>query len=258
MAIRVTVWNEYLHEVRFKEVAAIYPNGIHGYIADFLQEAGFETQTATLRQPEHGLTQEVLDNTDVLIWWGHMAHHEVSDEIVERVYKRVIDGMGFIPLHSAHGSKVMVKLCGTPSYTLKWREAGEKEILWNVCPGHPITAGMEEDMIILEHEEMYGEPFQIPEPDELVFISWFQGGDVFRSGCCYRRGRGRIFYFRPGHEMFPTFHNKAVQRVLINAVNWAAPTNCKAPVLDQMREPVVPFTADPMATIAELHGVPAE
>lgn len=253
MAIRVTVWNEYLHEVRFPEIAAVYPQGIHGYIASFLKDAGFETRTATLREPEHGLTQEVLDHTDVLIWWGHMAHNEVSDEVVKRVYKRVHNGMGLIALHSAHASKIMVKLCGTESHSLKWREAGEMEILWNVCPGHPITEGLEDDKIILEHEEMYGEPFQIPTPDELVFVSWFQGGDVFRSGCCYRRGRGRIFYFRPGHEAFPTYHQKPIQQVLINAVKWAAPTNCKAPLIDNIPEPVVPFQQYDFQSIQGLH-----
>ena len=97
MAIHVTVWNEYLHEKQFPEIASIYPKGIHGCIADFLQKAGMTVQTATLEEPEHGLTQDVLDNTDVLIWWGHMAHHKVADEIVERVYRRVLDGIENLP-----------------------------------------------------------------------------------------------------------------------------------------------------------------
>ena len=222
MAIRVTVWNEYLHEVQFPEVAEVYPKGIHGCIADFLKEDGVEVRTATLREPEHGLTQEVLDSTDVLIWWGHMAHGEVSDEVVERVHARIIDGMGLIVLHSGHASKIFCKICGTPSWQLKWREDGEKEILWVVDPGHPIAAGLDEK-IMIPHEEMYGEQFGIPQPDELVFISWFEGGEVFRSGCCYRRGKGKIFYFRPGHEVFPIYHMPEIQRVIKNAVKWAAP-----------------------------------
>ena len=169
MAIRVTVWNEYLHEVQFPEVAEVYPKGIHGCIADFLKDAGMEVRTATLKEPEHGLTQEVLDNTDVLIWWGHMAHHEVADEIVDRVYKRVLEGMGLIVLHSGHASKIFQKLCGTDTWKLKWREDGEKEILWVVDPSHPIADGLDEK-IIIPHEEMYGEHFNIPQPDELVFI----------------------------------------------------------------------------------------
>ena len=222
IAIRVTVWNEYLHEVQFPEVAEVYPKGIHGCIADFLKEAGMDVKTATLREPEHGLTQEVVDNTDVLIWWGHMAHQEVSDEIVDRVYNRVLEGMGLIVLHSGHASKIFRKLCGTDSWKLKWREDGEKEILWVVDPSHPIVDGLDEK-IIIPHEEMYGERFDIPQPDEQVFISWFEGGEVFRSGCCWHRGKGKIFYFRPGHEVFPIYHQPEIQKVIINAVKWAAP-----------------------------------
>lgn len=195
MAIHVTVWNEYLHEKQFPEIASIYPKGIHGCIADFLQKAGMTVQTATLEEPEHGLTQDVLDNTDVLIWWGHMAHHKVADEIVERVYRRVLDGMGLIVLHSGHASKIFQKVCGTNSGRLKWREDGEQEILWVIDPSHPIVAGLDEK-IMIPHEEMYGEHFDIPQPDEQVFISWFEGGEVFRSGCCWHRGKGKVFYFR--------------------------------------------------------------
>jgi trehalose utilization protein len=219
--VRVTVWNEYRHEKRSEQVAAVYPEGIHGAIAAALREHGFAVRTATLDEPEHGLTQEVLDNTDVLTWWGHQAHAEVSEEIVERVYKRVLDGMGLIVLHSGHFSKIFKKLMGT-TCDLKWREANDHERLWVVAPGHPITEGLGE-YIYLEHEEMYGEHFDIPQPETLVFVSWFSGGEVFRSGACYSRGRGKIFYFRPGHETIPTYHNAEIQRVIANAVRWAAP-----------------------------------
>lgn len=219
--LRVTVWNEYRHEKRNERVAAIYPEGIHGTIAAALRTEGFTVRTATLDEPEHGLTQEVLDATDVLTWWGHQAHAEVSDEIVDRVHKRVLDGMGLIVLHSGHFSKIFKKLMGT-TCDLKWREANDHERLWVVAPGHPITAGLGE-YIYLEHEEMYGEHFDIPQPETLVFVSWFSGGEIFRSGACYSRGRGKIFYFRPGHETIPTYHNTEIQRVIANAVRWAAP-----------------------------------
>jgi len=222
--IRVTVWNENRHEKTDKRVAEVYPKGIHGAIADFLsQEPDIEVRTATLDEPEHGLTKEVLDSTDVLIWWGHMAHHEVQDEVVDRVYQRVLNGMGLIVLHSGHFSKIFRKLMGT-SCDLKWREAGEKERIWVVEPGHPIAEGLGEYFEI-PHTEMYGERFDIPAPDTLVFISWFAGGEVFRSGCCYHRGKGKIFYFRPGHETFPIFYQPEVQRVIKNAVKWAAPVD---------------------------------
>ncbi|GHO43661.1 ThuA domain-containing protein [Ktedonospora formicarum] len=221
-ALRVTVWNEFRHERHSKEVQAHYPEGIHTTIANFLREADLNVRTATLDEPEHGLTQEVLDATDVLIWWGHMAHGEVRDEIVERVYARVLDGMGLVVLHSGHFSKIFRKLMGT-TCDLKWRESGDRERLWVVAPGHPIAEGLG-DYFEIEHEEMYGEHFDIPAPETLVFISWFTGGEVFRSGACYTRGRGKIFYFRPGHETLPTYHHSDVQRVIVNAVNWAAPT----------------------------------
>lgn len=217
--IHVTVWNEYRHEKTNEKAREIYPQGIHHTIATQLEQFGLSTATATLDEPEHGLTQEVLEQTDVLIWWGHMAHDEVNDEIVQRVYERVLDGMGIILLHSAHYSKIFKKLMGT-SCSLNWREADEKERIWVVQPAHPIVQGIG-DYIELEQEEMYGEHFDIPAPDELLMVSWFQGGEVFRSGCVYYRGAGRIFYFRPGHETYPTYHNEKVVKVIANAALWA-------------------------------------
>jgi trehalose utilization protein len=218
--IRVTVWGEYIKERRLPAVAKIYPTGMHETIAEALRESSdFEARTATLDQPEHGLTENVLDQTDVLIWWGHSAHGDVSDKIVDRVQARVLQGMGLIVLHSAHFSKIFKRLLGT-TCSLTWREAGEKERLWVCNPGHPITQGIDRYFEI-PHEEMYGEPFAIPAPDETVFVSWFQGGEVFRSGCTWKRGNGKIFYFRPGHETYPTYHQKEVRRVIQNAARWA-------------------------------------
>ena len=242
MAIRVTVWNENFHEQTDADVARNYPQGIHGCIAGFLGRADMETQTATLDMPEHGLTDEVLDNTDVLVWWGHMKHGDVSDEVVDKVHRRVLNGMGFIALHSSHASKIFKKLVGT-SGSLRWREAGEKEILWVVDPSHPIVDGIG-NRIVVPHEEMYGEQFGIPSPDELVFISWFQGGEVFRSGCCWHRGKGKVFYFRVGHEAFANYEIPDVQRVITNAVKWAAPIQFPPSELGQIKEPIVPFVVE--------------
>lgn len=226
--MKVTVWNEYRHEQVNPLVAEIYPQGIHGTIASFLTEAGYDVHTATLDEDKHGLTDEVLANTDVLIWWGHIAHHEVEDEIVDKVKKRVLAGMGLIVLHSGHFSKIFQSLMGT-TCDLKWREADEKERIWVVDPSHPITEGLGE-YIELPQEEMYGEHFDIPTPDELIFVSWFEGGEVFRSGVTFKRGRGKIFYFRPGHETYPTYHHKDIQKVILNAVKWAGNRQTPTPV----------------------------
>jgi trehalose utilization protein len=221
MTLRVTVWNEYRHERKNERVAAVYPEGIHATIAASLREHGFDVRTATLDEPEHGLSQDVLHATDVLLWWGHVAHEDVNDAIVDRVQARVLDGMGLIVLHSGHFSKIFRRLMGT-TCDLKWREGNDRERLWVVAPGHPITEGIGE-YIEIDHEEMYGEPFDVPPPETLVFVSWFSGGEIFRSGGCYTRGRGKIFYFRPGHETLPTYYHSDVQRVIANAVRWAAP-----------------------------------
>lgn len=220
-APRVTVWNEYQHEKIEPEVAKIYPNGIHEAIAQHLRSQGLTVQTATLEQPEHGLTDAVLNQTDVLIWWGHIAHEQVQDLIVDKVQQRVLDGMGLIALHSSHFSKIFQRLMGT-SCNLKWRNEGETERIWVVEPSHPIAEGLGEGFEIAA-EEMYGEFFDIPAPDTLVFISWFAGGEIFRSGCCFHRGRGKIFYFRPGDQAYPTYHQPEVLRVITNAVHWSSP-----------------------------------
>ena len=226
-AQRVTIWNEFIHERTKPEVRELYPDGIHATIKHALLETlgeRFEIGCASLHEPEHGLTDEVLESTDVMLWWGHAAHDQVDDAIVAKVHKRVLAGMGLIVLHSGHASKIFQRLMGT-TCMLRWRDAGELERLWVVAPGHPILAGIDPPYFELPVAEMYGEHFDIPEPDELLLISWFEGGEVFRSGCTFRRGQGRIFYFRPGHETFPIYHNVNVQRIIANAVVWAAPTS---------------------------------
>lgn len=220
--IKVTIWNEFIHEQKEPSVRAIYPDGIHGALAKSLAANDLEIRTATLAEPEHGLTQAALDNTDVLLWWGHVAHEDVQDAIVRRVQQRVWEGMGILVLHSGHMSKIFRTLNGT-SEKLHWREVGERERLWTVDPAHPIAAGVPEHFE-LPYEEMYGEPFMIAGDAHVIFISWFEGGEVLRSGFTLQRGYGRLFYFRPGHEAFPTFYDPNVLKVIGNAIRWLKPT----------------------------------
>lgn len=241
--IKTLVWNEHVDERKNPVVAGIYPNGIHGCIVDALAlDNQIEARAATLHDPDHGLTKAVLDETDILIWWGHVAHAAVKDEIVERVLARIWQGMGFVALHASHYSKIFKRLMGT-SCSLTWREAGERERVWVCNPAHPIATGIDRCFEI-ENTEMYGEPFAIPAPDEIVFISWYEGGEVFRSGCTWKRGNGRIFYFAPGHEMYPIYFNPSVQLVLRNAVRWAAPDSerwidgCTQIPISEAREPL--------------------
>ncbi|MCD8917609.1 ThuA domain-containing protein [Staphylococcus gallinarum] len=230
--MNITIWNEYRHEQENETIKQIYPDGIHQVIADCLSSE-HNVSTATLDEPEHGLTDERLNKTDVLIWWGHKAHDEVNDEVVEKVKQRVLQGMGLIVLHSGHFSKIFKSLMGT-SCDLKWRESDDTERLWVVDPTHPITESLP-SYIELTQEEMYGEHFDIPTPDETIFISWFEGGEVFRSGVTYKRGKGKVFYFRPGHESYPTYYHPQIQQVIKNGVNWARPIETPTPVYGNAR-----------------------
>lgn len=217
--MKVTIWNEYFHEQEQEHIRAVYPEGIHNQLASFLKADDIEIKTTTLYDENCGITQELLDNTDVLVWWAHCKHQEVTDEVAKMVQQAVLRGMGIIFLHSAHNSKPFKLLCGTPC-SLTWREDDDYELLWNIAPGHPITQGIGK-YVKLPIEEMYGEPFAIPEPDKIVLMGWFSGGEVFRSGCCWLRGAGKVFYFQPGHEAYPTYYIPEIQTIIKNAVRWA-------------------------------------
>lgn len=219
--IRVLVWGENRHERKDPQVAEIYPDGMHetvaAGIAEFLGDAASVT-TTTLDEPEHGLTEEVLARTDVLVWWGHDAHGDVDDAIVDRVHREVLSGMGLVVLHSGHFSKIFKKLMGT-TCSLRWRNDHDRELIWTVNPTHPIAQGVPHPMVLDEHE-MYGEYFDIPAPDELIFVSSFSGGEVFRSGCTFRRGHGKVFYFSPGDQEYPIYHHEHIRKVIANGVAW--------------------------------------
>jgi trehalose utilization protein len=242
--IRVTVWNEFRHEKKDENIKKIYPKGIHEQIAQHLRKCpDLEVRTATLDEPDHGLSDEVLKNTDVLVWWGHTAHDQVRDDIVDKIQARILQGMGLVVLHSGHHSKIFKRMMGS-SCSLTWREVAEKSHIWVVNAYHPIAKGID-SVIELEHEEMYGEIFDVPDPDELIFISWFEGGEVFRSGMTWRRGRGKIFYFQPGHETYPQYKNPEILKVIENAVRYLK-FNGNTEAVGIGGAPNVPFTLNPV------------
>lgn len=231
MAIRVTVWNEFVHEKTEERVQKVYPEGIHMALKQMLECDDVIVRTATLDDPDCGITEEVLQNTDVLIWWGHMRHHLVPDAVAELVQTHVLSGMGLIVLHSGHKSKPFMRLMGT-TCSLRWNEIGERERIWVIDPAHPIAKGLPA-YFELEHEEMYGEHFDVPMPDEHIFTGWFQSGEVFRSGCVWRRGYGKVFYFQPGHETYPTYYtNESVLTVIRNALRYVKRPEGLNPRLD--------------------------
>lgn len=250
--IHVTIWNEYVHEQAQDPsgefIRQIYPRGIHRYLAEQLASDDLEIRAVSMDEPDQGLNDELLENTDVLLWWGHCAHAKVKDELVDRIQKRILEGMGLIVLHSGHYSKIFRRMTGT-GCRLRWREVGEKERIWVVSPSHPIARGIPETFVIPNHE-MYGEPFDIPQDGKIVFMSWFEGGNVFRSGVTFERDRGKIFYFSPGHETFPVYHDKIIQQILSNAIHWAAPVEYVPDrITNQTEAPEIIRTENPLSKL---------
>ena len=216
--MNIIIYNEGIHDKQ-DWMKPIYPDGIHGAIKQGIK--GEHNITVVTLDNITDITRELLADTDVMIWWGHAAHHLVPDEISTVVTEAVQKGMGFIALHSAHMSKPLRQLLGT-SCTLKWRD-DDSERIWVTAPAHPIAQGLPEHFELPE-EEMYGEYFDIPKPDDVVFMGWFNGGEVFRSGVTFTRGLGKIFYFQPGHEAYPIYYNENIIKVINNAITWAKPT----------------------------------
>ncbi len=250
--IKVTIWNENVHEREEGPVGdhirTIYPEGIHNYLKGALAADDLEIRAVSLDMPEQGLPDALINDTDVLVWWGHVAHARVEDALVDKLQARVLNGMGLVVLHSGHYSKIFKRMMGT-TCSLHWREVGEKERLWRIVRRHPITEGVPETFT-LPHTEMYGESFDIPDDGKLIYISWYEGGNVFRSGVTFQRGNGRIFYFAPGHETFPIYHDANIQKILGNAIRWAAPENYREPWNENIRVPHETVTSEnPMAAI---------
>lgn len=247
--VNVLIWNECRHEKEDAEVAEVYPETIGGAIQAGLKSYGFQLNLKTLDDEEQGLLESDLDAADVLIWWGHRYHGEVDEARIDYIQQRVLQGMGLIVLHSGHHAKIFKRLMGT-SCNLAWREAdhGERERLWAIQPSHPIAAGIP-PYLELPKSEMYGEPFDIPEPDELIFTSWYEGGEVLRSGCCFKRGRGKLFFFAPGHETFPIYRDPDIIRIIANAVGYVKQAHTDGWGLENWGRPIPAEPSAPAQTL---------
>jgi trehalose utilization protein len=240
--IKVLIWDENPSHAS-KE---LYPNSLRGAIAvgvTGLDKASeLDVKTAHLDEPEQGVSDQILAETDVLVWWGHARHDLVEDALAERIKDRVHkQGMGLVVLHSGHYSKPFKVTVGGPGH-LKggWREADDSETIRVCAPWHPVAEGVED--FVLDNEEMYGAPFDVPPYETLVFQSRFSvGGETFPSGIAWTvgegidpeftsgpgngknqgEGKGRLFYFRPGHETYPTYLDARVHKVIYNAIRWS-------------------------------------
>ncbi|MBI1353570.1 MAG: trehalose utilization protein ThuA [Acidobacteria bacterium] len=228
--VRVLVWSER------SEPVEVYPAGINGEVASiFAADRGVEVSVANMLDPEQGLSEAALAQTDVLVWFGHRSHADVLPEVVDRVVRRVTaDGMGFLPLHSAHYSLPFVRLMELEAAEQgvrltgrvgSWgavRNKGEPERVQILLPAHPIAKGL--TAFTIEGTEEYANPFVAPPAEEKVLAGAWEGGEQDGSdGLAWTVGKGKVFYFRPGHETRPIFRQPEVRAVLRNAVLWLAP-----------------------------------
>lgn len=204
----------------------VYPNDINSAVAEHLNEhPEFVAQAVHIDEPDQGVSEDRLEWADALVWWGHARHDDVREETVDRVEEYVTEeGVGFLALHSAHYALTFKRLVGASGDLgeVRWEDIppGETEELEVVDPDHPIAAGVED--FTLPEVEMFGEPFDVPEPDDVVLHSTFPEGGEFRSLCTFTFGAARGAYFRPGHEEFRIYHDENVRRVVANAVRWVA------------------------------------
>ena len=133
------------------------------------------------------------------------------------IYKGVKQDTPLTPSFTREGEvwKLVLPQCVFPA----WRADGLPSHVTTLLPRHPIAAGLPVQWDIPQ-TEMYGEPFHVPAPDEVIFEEKWDKGEFFRSGCVWQVGKGRVFYFRPGHETYPVFKQAEPLRVVENAVRW--------------------------------------
>lgn len=273
--IHVLIWDE-----QQTEQQEVYPNFLGNQLAKHLRkQEHLSVVVVTPDDPQQGLSDENLDQADVLIWWGHRRHKEITPETGQKIVARIQSGdLQMIALHSAHFAtpfmeamaartrqdverdypqsswsnveveylpyqrkahrnemtmliepwvrvfkfpdgreKLQVQLpnCVFPN----WRNDGKPSYIQTLLPSHPIAAGVSATFT-LPKTEMYAEPFHVPAPDEVVFEERWETGEWFRSGSVWNLGKGKVFYFRPGHETFAVFLEEAPLRIIENAVLW--------------------------------------
>ena len=224
---RVVVWSEGTANVD-PGSKKVYPNDINAAIAEGLkplEARGWEIVTASLKDPEQGITDELLKGTDVLIWWGHKKHGDVKDELVARIVQRVKEeGMGFISTHSSHFAKPYKKIMGSPCTWREYKADGTSVKVIVKEPNHPITKGVKD--FSLPKIERYSEPFGVPEPESVPLDGLYTKPDgktePGRMGLCWTIGKGKVFYFTPGHETYDDYFRPEVRQIFCNAVEWAA------------------------------------
>ncbi len=271
--VRVLVWDE-----RQKEQKQVYANFLGNEIANHLRSRqGFTVQSVGLDDPQQGLPDEVLDQAQVLIWWGHVRHTEIKPEKGRQIVERVKAGkLALIALHSAHWSTPFIEamyertridarrrypdaatkiefvpMAGflaptydsllTPAYYAlhaggvvknvrvdlpncvfpSYRHDAKHSRVTMLHPEHPIAQGVP-PVFEVSQTEMYDEPFHVPEPDAVIFQETFRDGGWFRGGMVWTLGKGKVFYFRPGHETYPVFKEEYPLRILENAARWLA------------------------------------
>lgn len=274
--VRVVVWDEQQPKQR-----GAYPNFLGNQIASYLKkQPGLSVKSVRMNDPEQGLSSEVLDNCDVLIWWGHRRQQEITPETGQALVERIRAGqLSLIALHSAHWSTPFMEAMNarsrddalaklpeadrgratfelihpfkdkykppkrddSPTPRAEYSTAADgapriKLYLPNSCfpavradgmpshvtavlPNHPIARGIPAKFTIL-HTEMYDEPFHVPAPDQVVFEEHWDAGEHFRTGMVWKLGRGKVFYFRPGHETYPVYFEPYPLKILDNAVRW--------------------------------------
>ncbi len=214
--IRVRVWCEGTAR------KATYPDDVDGALGQYLgRMEDLRIARARLDDPNAGLSDAELDATDVVVWWGHLRHDDLpadrSRAIVDRVKAAKI---GFVALHASCGSRPFRGLMGTTCEPGGWRDDGRPERIEFKAPDHPIARGVEP--FTIPQSAMFAEPFEVPAPESVVFVSNWGPGETFRSGLTWTVGKGRVAYLRPGHDALPVFFHPSVRKVIANAARWAA------------------------------------